>query len=95
MVRAASDVGTIENAQRVTRLAMRRGRMIKGKRINNDRKVERQMVPSMGPVACMNEARTTVVDDGAGTLKRWKYHCETVAAVVALCTPAITPSVQR
>ena len=78
-----------------TRPERRPGRMMRGRRTRRERKVERLIVPKRAPVAWAREARTTCWLVGCGTARRWKYHWLTVAAVVARCTPAITPRVQR
>ena len=94
-VKVAIGVGTIEYAHIAIMPAMRRGRTMRGSRTASEIKVERQMVPAMVYEACVNEACTTVEAGGVGVVFRWKYHWETVAAVVARCTPAITPRVQK
>ena len=61
----------------------RRGRTRKGRRIASARMVEKQIVPKIVVVAWVTAARMTAWDEGAGMERRWKYHWETVAAVVA------------
>lgn len=63
-------------------LAARCGNTRRGSRIPNASKVDKLMVPKIVVSACPRAADTTSVDDGAGTAFRWKYHCDTVAAVV-------------
>lgn len=58
------------------------------------RNEERQIVPNSVVIACTNAVITIALDVGEGSTFRWKYHCDTVAAVVALWTPLMTESVQ-
>jgi hypothetical protein len=45
-------------------------------------------------IACPRAAETISLEDVAGTALRWKYHWDTVAAVVLRCTPEMIDSVQ-
>jgi len=63
------------------------GRIRRGNRISSASNVERAIVPKRVVVECWKAAITTSLDEGEGTTLRWKYHCETVAAVVALWSP--------
>lgn len=66
-----------------------------GSRMARASSVDRLMVPKMVVSAWFSAAATTSLDDGAGCALRWKYHWDTVAPVVARCTPAMTDRVQR
>jgi hypothetical protein len=57
-------------------------------------RVDKQMVPKRVVIAWLNAAATISLEVGEGTIFRWKYHWDTVAAVVDLWTPVITESVQ-
>lgn len=81
--------------QRPTRAMRRLGSTSSGRRISKARSVERQMVPKRVLVEWLNAACTTCREVGAGTVRRWKYHWLTVAAVVARWMPAPIASVQR
>ena len=51
-------------------------------------------MPKRVVVAWLNAARTTSREVGAGMALRWKYHCDTVAAVVERWIPLIMERVQ-
>src|SRR5271156_6237646 len=72
----------------------RRGRMIRGKRMSSARNEERQIVPNSVVIACTKAAITIALEVGEGSAFLWKYHCDTVAAVVARWIPLMTESVQ-
>src|SRR5271169_4724697 len=72
----------------------RRGRITSGNRISRGRNEERQMVPNSVVIACIKAAITIALEVGDGSAFRWKYHCDTVAAVVARWIPLMTESVQ-
>jgi hypothetical protein len=93
-VSAAMGVGIREYAKMAIAPMRRRGRTRRGRRIRRARRVERQIVPKRVVVAWLNAARTTSRDVGAGLALRWKYHCDTVAAVVERWIPLITERVQ-
>ena len=64
---------------------IRRGRARSGTRHTREIKEDRQTVPRSVEKVCDTAARTTVFDGVFGGIEwRWKYHCDTVAAVVAL-----------
>lgn len=83
MVRVAIVEGMTVYEQIPARARTRRGRIRKGRRISSARRVDRQIVPKRVVVAWEKAALITWRDVGAGTERRWKYHCDTVAAVVA------------
>ena len=74
-------------------LIKRLGKMRRGKRITRASSVEKDIVPKSVVVEWPKAAVTTSLEDGEGTIFRWKYHCETVAAVVARCMPLMIESV--
>ena len=57
-------------------------------------RVDKLIVPKRVVVECPNAAVTISLEVGEGTAFRWKYHWETVAAVVALWIPLMTDNVQ-
>jgi hypothetical protein len=57
-------------------------------------RVDRQIVPKRVVIAWLNAAATISLEVGEGTTFRWKYHWDTVAAVVDLWMPPMTESVQ-
>ena len=85
----------------------RRGNTRSGTRQTRETKEDRQTVPKRAEKVWEAAAETTVLEDVPGGMEcRWKYHCDTVAAVVALlsefvydstdlCTPEKTPQVHR
>lgn len=81
---AAIGVGIKEYAKMEIMLVKRVGRTNNGNRTSNAISVERLTVPKSVVVEWLSAAMTISLDDGEGTAFRWKYHCETVAAVVAL-----------
>lgn len=93
-VSATIGVGTNEYANILTTPIMRLGKRSSGSRITSAMSVERLMVPKRVVVAWFNAAATISREEGAGTVLRWKYHCETVAAVVARWIPLIIEMVQ-
>ena len=95
MVKATIGVGIQADAMLVTVVPMRRGRNTSGARIRRDKSVDSQILPKMEVEAWLTAARTISRDGAAGPAFRWKYHCETVAAVVALWTALMTESVHR
>lgn len=94
LVRAAIGAGIREYAKMAIAPIRRRGRTSRGRRIRRARRVERQIVPKRVVVAWLNAAMTTSLEVGAGMLLRWKYHCDTVAAVVDRWIPLMTERVQ-
>jgi len=94
LVSAAIGVGISEYANMLITPINRRGRTSRGSRIIRASNVDKLMVPKRVVVACVKAADTISLDVGVGTTLRWKYHCDTVAAVVDLWIPLMTDNVQ-
>lgn len=82
-VSVASPEGMIQYAHIPSTPLSLPGRIMSGSRMRRERKVLRQTVPNKAPVAWRKLAFTTSALLGCGTARRWKYHCDTTAAVVA------------
>jgi hypothetical protein len=82
LIRAATGVGIREYANMLTTDIRRRGRINIGRRMRRPSNEDKQTVPKSVVVACTTAAVTISLELGEGSTFRWKYHWETVAAVV-------------
>ena len=80
----ATGVGMSEYIATPSSIVSRFGRSSSGSRTSKLKAVESEMVPNRVVAAWFKAAFTIVWDVGAGTARRWKYHCETVAEVTDL-----------
>lgn len=77
--------GTIRKKNHWNHHPMRRGRISIGTRHIKEMNEDKHTVPKTELYVCDTAARTIVLDGVFGGMAcRWKYHCDTVAAVVAL-----------
>jgi hypothetical protein len=63
---------------------MLRGATKSGRRTRRASAAQREMEPKMVEVLWWSAAESMALEEGVGSACRWKYHCETVAAEVAL-----------
>lgn len=75
-------VGINEYANMLMMFAARWGKMRSGSRMPSARRVDKLIDPKMVVAEWWRAAQTISLEDGDGTALRWKYHCDTVAAVV-------------
>jgi len=93
-INSAMGAGMRVCANRAMTAVRRLGSMRIGSRMSKASSVEKEIVPKMVVVAWEKAAETTSRDGIFGLALRWKYHCETVAAVVERWMPLIIERVQ-
>jgi len=82
-ISAMIEMGMKLFAMMVMMLTIFRGRRIRGSLMSNAKKVDIEIVPKSVVVAWKNADLTVSCEETTGNWLRWKYHCDTVAPVVA------------